>query len=88
MEKLRDPELACHFLAQAIEENDIHYLRVALGDIVRAYGVGDISDKTGIGRQTIYKMFSEKGNPTHKNLVTILDALGLALTVKPKEPVT
>ena len=87
MEKLKDPELACHFISEAIEENDIYYLKVALGDVVKAYGVGHIAEKTGIGRQTIYKMFSEKGNPTHKNLVTVLDALGLALTVRPKDPV-
>ena len=50
-------------------------------------GVGYISEQTGIGRQTIYKMLSEKGNPTHKNLVTVLDALGLELTVRPKKSI-
>ena len=87
MEKLKDPELACDFISDAIAEHDPDYLKVALGDIVKAYGVGHISEKSGIGRQTIYKMLSEKGNPTHKNLVAILDALGLELTVRPKEPV-
>ena len=87
MEKLRDPELACHFVSEAIAEHDPYYLKIALGDIVKAYGVGYISEQTGISRQTIYKMLSEKGNPTHKNLVAILDVLGLELTVKPKKPV-
>lgn len=85
MEKLRDPELACHFISEAIKENDQDYLKMALRDIVRAYGVGCISTQTGISRQTIYKMLSENGNPTHKNLVVILDALGLELTVRPKK---
>jgi len=87
MEKLKDPELACHFISEAMIEHDPEYLKVALGDIVKAYGVGYISEQTGLGRQTIYKMLSEKGNPTHKNLVAILDALGLELTVKPKKPI-
>ena len=87
MEKLRDPELASHFISEAIEEHDPEYLKVALGDIVKAYGVGDISEKSGLSRQTIYKMLSESGNPTHKNLVAILDAIGLELTVKPKKPI-
>ena len=86
-EQLRDPELACHFITEAIEENDPEYLKVALGDIVKSYGVANISDKSGISRQTIYKMLSENGNPTHKNLVAILDALGLELTVRPKKSV-
>ncbi len=84
-ERLKDPELACHFIAEAIEENDPDYLKVALGEIVKAYGVAYISEQSGIGRQTIYKMLSEKGNPTHKNLVAILDTLGLELTVRPKK---
>jgi len=87
MEKLKDPELACNFISEAIEEHDPEYLKVALGDIVKAYGVGDISEKSGISRQTIYKMLSESGNPTHKNLVAILDAIGLELTVKLKKPI-
>lgn len=87
MERLKDPELACNFISEAIEEHDPEYLKVALGDIVKAYGVGDISEKSGLNRQTIYKMLSESGNPTHKNLVAILDAIGLELTVKPKKPI-
>lgn len=84
IEKLTDPELACRFISEAMEEHDPEYLKVALGDIVKAYGVSYISEKSGLGRQTIYKMLSEEGNPTHKNLVLILDAIGLELTVKPK----
>ncbi len=85
IERLRDPLLACHFIAEAIEENDSEYLKVALGDVVKAYGVGEISEKSGLNRQTIYKMLSEDGDLTHKNLVAILNAIGLELTVKPKK---
>ena len=87
MGKLKDPEIACYFISEAIAEHNSDYLKIALGDVVKAYGVGHISEQTGIGRQTIYKMLSENGNPTHKNLVTVLDALGLELTVRPKKPI-
>ncbi len=83
-EKLSEPELACNYIAEALALNDADYLKIALGDIVKAYGVSSISNHTGIGRQSIYKMLSEEGNPTHKNLAAILDALGLELTVKIK----
>jgi probable addiction module antidote protein len=87
IERLRDPLIACNYITEAIEEHDPEYLKVALGDIVKAYGVAEISEKSGLSRQTIYKMLSEGGNPTHKNLVAILDAIGLELTVKPKKTV-
>lgn len=86
-ERLKDPELACHFITEAIEENEPDYLKTALGEVVKAYGVADISERTGLSRQTIYKMLSGEGNPTHKNLVLILDALGLELTVRPKKTI-
>ena len=84
MEKLKDPELACEFISQAIEQNAPEYLKIALGDIVKAYGVSYISEQTGINRQAIYKMLSKNGNPTHKNLIAILAVLGLELTVRPR----
>tara|TARA_R110000868_G_scaffold315755_1_gene576643 strand:- start:5040 stop:5342 length:303 start_codon:yes stop_codon:yes gene_type:complete len=83
--RLSDPKLACQFIIQAIEENDSEYLKVALGEIVKAYGVSDIAVQTGLTRQTIYKMLSKTGNPTHKNLIAILDSLGLELTVRTKK---
>jgi probable addiction module antidote protein len=85
IERLRDPLIACNYITEAIDENDSEYLKVALGDVVKAYGVGEISEKSGLNRQTIYKMLSEDGDPTHKNLVAILNAIGLELTVKPKK---
>ncbi len=85
IERLRDPELTHHFILEAMEGNGPDYLKIALGDVVRAYGVGHISEQTGIARQSIYKMLSKDGNPTHQNLVAILDALGLELTIRQKE---
>jgi probable addiction module antidote protein len=88
IERLRDPELACLFISDAIEEHDPEYLKVALVEIVKAYGVADISEKSGPCRQTFYKIRSGNGNPTHKNLVAILDAIGPELTVKPKKTIS
>ena len=84
MEELRNPRLACRFISDAISQGDPDYLKTALGDIIKAYGVGNIAKDTGISRQSIYKMFSKNGNPTHKNLMAILDCLGLELSVKSK----
>ena len=87
IESLQDPELAGLYISEAIKENDAGYLKLALGDIVKAHGVSSVSEQTGIARQSLYKMFSEDGNPTHKNLTAILDFLGLELIVRPKKEV-
>ena len=84
--KLKDPELACYFIDEALQENDSDYLKVILGDIVKAYGVGQVSEVSGINCQVIDEMLSKEGGLTHKDLVAILNALGMELTVRPKKP--
>lgn len=84
IEKLKDPEYASGFVEQVISYNDPDYLKSSLRQVVKAIGVSYFADKTGLSRQAIYKMFSEKGNPTYKNLMAILDVIGLELTVRPK----
>ena len=44
-------------------------------------GIGQISQKTNINRQHLYRMLSSKGNPTFNNISSLLGALGLKLKV-------
>jgi len=83
-ERLKDPKAAAHFIQAALEENDPEFFTEALSIVVKAWGVTDIAEQTGIARQAIYQMVSANGNPTIKNIMKILDQLGLALTVKQK----
>jgi probable addiction module antidote protein len=84
LERLKDPEYAAGYIAAAMEENDPSFLQVVLGDVIRAHGVSKISEITGIARQALYKMISEDGNPTMKNVNKLLDAVGLEIDVKAK----
>jgi len=43
-----------------------------------------VARKSGLCREQLYRSFSEQGNPTLRNLLAVLDALGLTLTVKSK----
>ena len=87
-EQLEDPEMALNFISEAVEENNPDYLKIAIGEVIKAYGVENIAHRTGITRQALYKMFSKTGNPTHKNLISVLNVLGLELTVKKKRTPT
>ena len=84
-EKLKDPKIASLYIEGAIEENDPEYLQIALGNVIKSLGVTDISNKTGLSRQTIYKMVSPKGNPSYKNVLLILEALNLEIVVRPRK---
>lgn len=82
--QLQNNEFLCEYINNAIEENDLEYLKIALGDITRALGVADIASKTDISRQSIYQMLSEEGNPSVKSLFQILKSLGLTVRIEPE----
>ncbi|MBW8295609.1 MAG: putative addiction module antidote protein [Sphingopyxis sp.] len=56
----------------------------AIGDIARSKGMSEIARKAGLGRKALYNALSEQGNPTLEALMSVLNALGLQLTVQRK----
>ena len=78
---LTSPEAVAEYLRAAMEEagDDMAYMSSVLGDIVRARGVLELSNRTGITRQGLYKALAPKGNPSFVTVLRVLDALGLAL---------
>ncbi len=82
--KLLDPDFAAEYLAAALEENDEEFLSEALATVVRLHGASKVAEDAGIARQAIYKMLSDEGNPSFKNVSKLLEAVGLELTVRSK----
>jgi len=82
---LKDPMMAAYFINAAMEENDADYLKVAIGRVARVHGISDVSKFTNLGREAIYKMLAENGNPGLRNIQQILSALGLELVVRAKD---
>lgn len=84
--QLVDPELASEYLSVAIHDRSLEGFLVALKNVAEAHGgIGVISQATNLNRQSMYKMFSERGNPTVSSLFTVLDALGLEISIAPQE---
>ena len=56
------------------------YLDIAhcLGIVARAKGMTSIAKETGLAREQLYKSFSEDGNPTLKNTIAVMKALGVS----------
>lgn len=70
------------YLEAAMEGNDPKHIAGALGDVARSKGMSALARKAGLGRQALYSALSENGNPTLETLTSVLDALGLELTVQ------
>jgi probable addiction module antidote protein len=85
-QQLKDPKLAIEYLDACLAdtENPGTFL-IALKDVARAWGISELAAETGLNRENLYKMLSEKGNPSLSSLMAILDALNLRLAVKKKK---
>lgn len=67
LERLKDPKYASGYLNAILEEGgeDVQeVLLVGLRHIAQAFGFADVAKRLGRGRNSLYKAFSETGNPT------------------------
>jgi probable addiction module antidote protein len=71
------------FMTEAFATEDPAYIAHALGVVARAKGMAQIARQTGLSREQLYRSFSENGNPTLKTTLTVMKAIGIALTAKP-----
>ena len=69
-------------MTDAFETGDIAYIARALGVVARAKGMAEIANETGLSREQLYRLFSEKGNPTLKTTLSVMRAIGMDITAK------
>ena len=82
LKRLRNPGYAAEYLAQVLAEQDEGAFLIALKDVVEAAGgVGELAARVGIRRPSLYKILSQRGNPTLATLQEILKPLGLRVSV-------
>ena len=85
VESLKDPAEAAAYLSAHLEDDgsdsDELFL-MALRDVVKAHGFGEVAERAQVGRESLYKSLSETGNPKLSTLSSLLHALGLRLSVQ------
>lgn len=86
LQELNDPVKAKAYIDVALEEyqsdNDDEALLLALRDVVETQGgLGQLAEKTGLNRSSIYRTLSAGDNPRLHTLATILHSMGLRLSV-------
>jgi len=86
-----DPEQTYAYLQVALEEfdqdGDTEHLMLALRTVAEARGgVPELARQIKMGKTSLYRALSEKGNPTLNTVGAILHGLGYRLTIAPVEP--
>lgn len=81
---LRDGEVAAEYLSVALDDGDPAVILMALRNIAEAQkdGISGLATRSNLGRESMYKMLSETGNPKLSSFTKVIQALGLKLTVE------
>ena len=59
--------------------DDAAFIARALGNVARARGMSQLAKDTGLGRESLYKALSGKGNPSFGTILKVSRALGVPL---------
>jgi probable addiction module antidote protein len=86
-EDLANVEEAAAYLNAALEDGSQEVFLMALRDVAGAHGLTRLARDTTLNRENLYRILSRKGNPHLSSLRTLLDSLGLRLTVEPRRAV-
>jgi probable addiction module antidote protein len=76
-EALNNDEGQLAYLALTLVEDDPSAFTEALGVVVRARGMTQLTQEIGTGRNTLYKGLRRGGNPSFSTIVHVLHALDI-----------
>jgi probable addiction module antidote protein len=79
---LEDIEDAAAYLQATLEDNPEGFA-AALGVLARSGSMEELSRRTGVTREGLYKALSGNGNPRWNTLYKVFNALGLQIKVEP-----
>ncbi|MCD6259398.1 MAG: putative addiction module antidote protein [Helicobacteraceae bacterium] len=76
---LDSKEMIAEYLSQVLSEGDMDELLAAIGNIAKAKGMTQIAKDTGLGRESLYKTFSEGSKPKFETVMKVLHSFGVKL---------
>ena len=85
LEQLQDPGEAAAYLNAALQDDDPQSFLLAMRDIAEAQGgMTRLAKDSDLNRENLYRTLSMNGNPRFFNLIAVLDAFGLELSIHPR----
>jgi probable addiction module antidote protein len=82
-EFLREPATAIAYLNEALaQEDEPEMFLVALRNVSRAYGMGEVARRSKRTREGLYRTLSRRGHPQFDSILAVLAALGFKLVVE------
>jgi probable addiction module antidote protein len=80
---LDSEEVIAEYLSQVLADGDPDELLLAIGNIAKARGMTKIANDSGLGRESLYKVFAPGAKPRFETVMKVMRALGVELQAKP-----
>lgn len=78
---LTNEEVIGEYLAAAMEDQNPDVFLAALADVAKVRGIANLAERSGLGRESLYKTLSPGSKPRFETVCKLVDALGVKLTV-------
>lgn len=80
---LDNEEVIAEYLSQVLADGDSDELLLAIGNIAKARGMTRIANDSGLGRESLYKVFAPGAKPRFETVMRVMRALGVELQARP-----
>ncbi|MFT5663036.1 MAG: putative addiction module antidote protein [Gammaproteobacteria bacterium] len=78
-EQLRTEADIAEYITMVLADGDSDELIRAIGHVAKAQGMTQIAQKTGLGRESLYKAFKEGSKPQFDTVLKVTKAIGVNL---------
>lgn len=78
---LDNEEVIAEYLTAALEDANPDVFLAAVGHVAKARGMSAIAQRSGLGRESLYKALAPGAKPRYDTVLKVLHSLGVRLTV-------
>ena len=79
---LDDEEVIAEFLAASLEDENPDVFLAAIANVAKARGMASVAEKTGLGRESLYKALKPGAKPRYDTVMKVVRSLKLRLSVE------
>ena len=79
---LDDEEVIVEYLAASLEDENPDAFLAAIANVAKARGMTSVAEKTGLGRESLYKALKPGAKPRYDTVMKVVRSLKLRLSVE------
>lgn len=79
---LDDEEVIVEYLAASLEDDNPDVFLAAIANVARARGMANVAERTGLGRESLYKALKPGAKPRYDTIMKVIRSLNVKLSVE------